>query len=149
MTEKALCIWSSIDGKDKAHVKHNVTNQVEKWIDKMRNRHLPAKLGWIAYCFKLWVGVRYGLVALAMPLSVAKWVLKQQNFKLLAFLRVNCNVKREWRTLYRAFGRIGLFSFTVEQMIGRINNFTQHYEAGKTLAKKFTASLEALQLEIG
>ncbi len=32
------------------------------------NQHLPAKLGWIAYHFKLWVGVRYGLVALATPL---------------------------------------------------------------------------------
>jgi hypothetical protein len=34
-------------------------------------------------------------------------------------------------------------------MIGMINIFTQHYEAGTTLAKKFTASLKALQLEIG
>jgi hypothetical protein len=34
-------------------------------------------------------------------------------------------------------------------MLGMLNIFTQHYEAGMTLAKKFTASLEALQLEIG
>jgi hypothetical protein len=84
------------------------------------NQHLPTKLGWIAYCIKLWAGVRYGLAALVTPLLVAKGVLKQQNFKLLAFLGVNRNVKREWRTLHRAFGRIGLFSFTVEQMIGMI-----------------------------
>jgi hypothetical protein len=73
----------------------------------------------------------------------------QQNFKHLAFLGVNRNMKREWRTSHSAFGVIGLFSFAVEQMIGMINIFTQHYEAGTTLAKKFTASLEALQLEIG
>jgi hypothetical protein len=42
-----------------------------------------------------------------------------------------------------------LFSFAVEQIIGMINIFTQHYEAGTTLAKKFMASLKALQLEIG
>ncbi len=126
-----------------------MTDQVEKLIDKMRNGHLPAKLGWIAYCFKLWAGVRYGLASLATSFLVAKGVLKQQNFKLLAFLGVNCNVKREWRTLHQAFGRNGLFSFAVEQMIGMINIFTRHYEGGTTLAKKFTASLEALQLEIG
>ena len=30
-----------------------------------------------------------------------------------------------------------------------INMFVQHFEAGTTLAKKFTATLEALQMEIG
>jgi hypothetical protein len=95
VAEKALDIWSSIDGKDEAHVKHNVMDWVEKWIDKMRNGHLPAKIGRIVYCFKLWAGVRYGLVALATPLLVATGVLKQQNFKLLAFLGVNRNVKKE------------------------------------------------------
>ncbi len=149
MVEKALGIWSSIDGKDDAHVKRNVTDRVEKQIDKMRNGHLPAKLGWIANRLKLWVGVRYGLASLATSLLVAKGVLKQQNFKLLAFLGVNCNVKREQRTLHRAFGGIGLFSFAVEQMIVMINIFTQHYEAGTTLTKKFTEFLKVLQLEIG
>jgi hypothetical protein len=90
----------------------------------MRNGHLPAKLGWIAYRFTLWVGVRYGLAALATPLLVATGVLKQQNFKFLASLGVICNMKRESRSLHRAFGGIGLFSFVVEQMIGMIKNFT-------------------------
>jgi hypothetical protein len=149
VAEKALGIWSSIDDKDEMLAKHNVTEQVEKWIDKMRNGHLPTNLAWIAYRFKFWAGVRYGLAALATPLSVATGVLKEQNFKLLAFLGLNHNVKREWRTLHRAFGGIGLFRFTMEQMISMINIFTQHFEVGMTLAKKFTASLEALHLKIG
>ena len=47
-----------------------------------------------------------------------------------------------------AFGGIGLFSFPVEQTIGMINMLIQHYGAGTTLAKKISASLEALQLEV-
>jgi hypothetical protein len=58
-------------------------------------------------------------------------------------------VKREWRTIHRAFGGIGLFSFRIEQTIGMINMFVQHFEAGTTLVKKFTAMLEALHIEIG
>jgi hypothetical protein len=96
VAEKALGIWSSIDGNDEAHVQHNVTDRVEKWINRMKNGHLPAKLGWIAYRFKLWAGVRYGLAVLATPLSTATEVLKKQNFRLLSFLGVNRNVKREW-----------------------------------------------------
>ncbi len=96
VTEEALGIWSSIDGNNKAHVEHNVTKQVEKWINRMRNGHLPAKLGWIAYHFKLWAGVRYGLAVLVTPLSILAGILKKQNLRLLSFLGVNCNVKREW-----------------------------------------------------
>jgi hypothetical protein len=50
--------------------------------------------------------------------------------------------------MHRAFGSIGLFSFMVEQTIGMINMIFQHYGAGTTLAKKLSASLEALQLKI-
>jgi hypothetical protein len=39
--------------------------------------------------------------------------------------------------------------FPVEQTIGMINTLVQHYGAGTTLAKKLSASIEALQLEIG
>jgi hypothetical protein len=126
-----------------------VTDWVEKWINRMRNGHLPMKLGWIAYRFKLWAGVRYRLAVLATPLSIMAEVLKKQNFWLLLLLGVNRNVKREWRTIHRAFGGIRLFSYAIEQTIGMINMFVQHFEAGTMLAKKFTAMLEALQMEIG
>ncbi len=117
VAEKALGIWSSIDGNDKAHIEHNVTKRVEKWINRMRNGHLSAKLGWIAYCFKLWAGVKYGLAMLATPLLILAGVLKKQNFWLLLFLGVNCNVKREWRTIHRAIGSIGLFCFAIVQTL--------------------------------
>jgi hypothetical protein len=73
----------------------------------MRNGHLPAKLGWIAYRFKLWAGVRYGLAVLATPLLIAAEVLKKQNFQLLLLLGVNRNMKRKWQTIHRAFRGIG------------------------------------------
>ena len=51
--------------------------------------------------------------------------------------------------MHRVFRGIGLFSFPVEQTIGMINMLIQHYGAGTTLAKKISALIEALQLEIG
>ncbi len=58
-------------------------------------------------------------------------------------------MKWEWRTLHRAFGGIGLFNLAVEHTIGMINIFIQHYGAGTTVAMKYLALLEVLQLEIG
>ncbi len=51
--------------------------------------------------------------------------------------------------IHRAFGGMGLFSFAIEYTISMINMFIQNYGAGTTLAKKFTALLKALQLELG
>ncbi len=69
--KKALGVLSTVDGNDKKHLEENVTRCVEKWISKMTNGHLPAKLGWVANRFKLLLGVRYGLATLAMPLKIA------------------------------------------------------------------------------
>jgi hypothetical protein len=120
-----------------------------KWTSKMTNGHLPAQLGWIAYKFKLWPGIRYGLATLAIPLSTAQATLQKENFRILPFMGINQNVKQEWRTLHQAFGGIGLFNLAVEHNIGMINIFIQHYGAGTTVAMKYSALLEVLQLEIG
>ncbi len=112
--EKALGVWSTVDRNDDEHLVQNlnVNGQDRKWITKMRNRHLPAQLGCVAYKFKLWPGpgIQYGLATLAMPLEIAASILQQENFHLLSFLGVNWNVKREWRTLHCTFGGIGLSS---------------------------------------
>ena len=42
-----------------------------------------------------------------------------------------------------------MFDLAVEHTIGMINIFVQHYGAGTTVAMKYAASLEALQLELG
>ncbi len=55
--EKALRVWSTVDRNDDKHLAQNVNEQVKKWITKMRNGHLPAQLGWVAYKFKLWPGL--------------------------------------------------------------------------------------------
>ncbi len=149
MAEKALGVWSTVDGNNKEHLAQNVNGCVRKWIAKMRNEHLPARLDWVACKFKLWPGIRYGLTTLPMLLEIATSILQQENFHLSSFLGVNQNVKREWRTLHHTFGGIGLYSLVVKHTITMINMIVQHYGAETTLARKFSALLKAMQLEIG
>ncbi len=73
--EKALGIWSMVSGNDDKHLVENVTGRVGSWISIMRNGHLPSRLGWMAYRFKLWPGIRYSLATLAIPLTAARRVL--------------------------------------------------------------------------
>jgi hypothetical protein len=44
---------------------------------------------------------------------------------------------------------MGLYSLPVKHAITMINMITQHYSTETTLAKKFLAFIESLQLEIG
>jgi hypothetical protein len=136
VAEKALGVWSTVDGNDNEHLAQNITGRAKKWISKMKNGHLPACLGWVAYKFKLWPGVRYGLAMLAMPLEAAQRALQHVNFHLLPLLGMNRNVKWEWRSLHRVFGGIGLYSLPSEHTIAMINMLIQHYGAETTLAKK-------------
>jgi hypothetical protein len=48
--EKLLGVWSTIDGNNSKHIEENVTGKTQQWINKMRNAHLPACLGWVACC---------------------------------------------------------------------------------------------------
>jgi hypothetical protein len=64
--EKAMGVWSTVDSNDNEHLAQNITGHVKKRISKMKNGHLPACLGWVAYKFKLWPGVRYRLAMLAV-----------------------------------------------------------------------------------
>ncbi len=86
---------------------------------------------------------------LTMPLETAQRALQRMNFHVLPLLGMNRNGKWEWRSLHRVFGVIGLYSLPVEHAIAMINMLIQHYGMETTLAKKFSASIEALQLEIG
>ena len=146
--EKSLGVWSTLDGNNSKHIDENVTRKTRKWINCMRNAHLPARMGWIAYRFKLWAGIQYRITTLAIPLATAQRVLHAKSYHCLPFLRINRNVKQEWRTIHRAFGRIGLSSFPVEQTIEMNNMIIQQYGAGTTLANKISVSIEALQLKI-
>jgi hypothetical protein len=149
VVDKALGVWSTVDGDDNVHLSQNITGHVNKWISKMKNGHLPARLGWIAYKFKLWPRIKYGLATLAMPLEIAQKVLQPKNFHLLSFLGVNQNMKCKWPTLHRAFGDIGLYSSPVKHTIAMINMIIQHYGTVTMSVKKFLGSIKALQLEIG
>ena len=98
-SEKMLGVWSCADGDDTAHFTKRVLPKLDAWISRTTNGHLPAKLNWMSYKFKLWPGLRYGLATLSTPLSVAQTILGNCDYKILPLLGVNRHVKRGYRTL--------------------------------------------------
>ncbi len=38
---KMLGVWSSLDGSDAMHLDQVVIDKVSKWVNKLKNTHLP------------------------------------------------------------------------------------------------------------
>ena len=106
-------------------------------------------MGWIAYKFKLWSGVRYIIGITTNDLEEAEEVLDKSDYQMLKVLGIASTVKKGWRLIHPTFGGFGLFSFATEQLIERLNLLLQHYKTGSSLSKKLDASLRYLQLQLG
>ncbi len=146
---KMLGVWLSPDGSDDTHLNQVVVGKVSKWVNKIKNMHLSVHLAWKAYRHQLWPGVCHGLATLANGKDMLDSILHKLEFKMLLFIVVNQHMKVEWRHLGREFGGIGLFNLAIEQLIGWIKIMLQHFHTATTLSQKITASIEALQLEVG
>ena len=146
--KETLGVWSCPAGtEDKQYKK--ILGRMETWHSRTVNGHPPATFAWVSYHLKLWPGIRYGLATMATPLKIATSLLSNYHYHMLSYLGVNKNIKKQWRTLPRTFGGIGLFSFPAEQTICCLNMLVQHFGVPSILGQKFWASLECMQLEVG
>ncbi len=145
---KMLGVWLSPDGSDATHQNQVVDAKVSKWVNKIKNVHVPIHLAWKACRHQLWPGVHYGLTTLANRKDMVDSILHKLEFKMLLFLGVNQHVKVEWRRLGREFGGIGIFNLAIEQFIGWIKIMLQQFNTATKLSQKITASIKALQLKV-
>ena len=115
----------------------------------MKNGHLSSSMGWIAYKFQLWPGVRYGIVTMTNDLEEAEEVLDKKDYQLLNMLGIASTVKKGWPRIHSTVGGFGLFSLATEQLIERLNLLLQQYNIGSSLSKKLDVSLICLHLQLG
>jgi hypothetical protein len=59
-SKKTLGIYDSPAGGNQGHLEY-IHSKLTKWINRMRNGHLPSHMAWIAYKLQLWPGLWYGL----------------------------------------------------------------------------------------
>jgi hypothetical protein len=96
------------------HLHQVVVGKVEKWVRKLKNVHLPIRLAWKPYKYKLWPGIRHGITTLANRKDKIDNILHKLKFEMLSFLGVNQHVKTEWICLAREFGGISFHNLAVD-----------------------------------
>ena len=145
---RTLGVFHSPHGDHTYHLS-KMHDRAYKWLNCIRNGHLPASLVLMSYYQQLWAGLRFGLGSLSNSLSAAEQCLTKFDYRVLPYIGVNRNIKKEWRHLHPTFGGIGLLSLPIEQFICRTTLLLQHYSTQSIIGKKLTCSLHLLQLQLG
>jgi hypothetical protein len=73
-------------------------------------------------------------------------LLNNVDYKTLKVLGILRNVTKGLQKIHTAFGGLGLFDLSTEQLISRVNMFFQHYHVSTNLSKKLD---KTLQLQVG
>ena len=123
--------------------------KMDKWTERIKDGHLPARSNWLSYQCQLWPGLRYGLGASAATIDQLEKGLGSRDHKLLSQLGICRNIPVDLRYLPSYFGGFGLKSLKFEATTESINMFLQHYGTESTLGVFLTATIENLQLELG
>jgi hypothetical protein len=119
-SKKTLGIYDSPAGGNQGHLEY-IHGKLTKWINRMRNGHLPSHMAWIAYKLQLWPGLRYGLGTMTNNLEATETIFDKADYETMPIIGVAHTVKRELRKLHTTFGGFGLFHLPTEQLICRIN----------------------------
>ena len=145
---KSLGVYTALDGNSRAHLSY-IQDKADTWTARISNGHLPVFFNWTSYVFQLWTSIRYGIGAIPADEEEIDGFLSDSHRAMLPFLRVNRNIKTGWRTLHRSFLGIGLFDFSTELLVQRINMFLQHYDSPFDIGTTLRATMELVQLEAG
>lgn len=126
-----------------------IRDKVDTFVRRITTGRLPAYLGWMAYKYKLWASIIYGIGTMTNDIEAAETFLNVFDYRMMNVLGVASTITTGWRELHSTFGGIGLFKFVIEQMIERSNLLLQHYGTGSGLSKKLDALMAYLQLQLG
>ena len=100
--------------------------KVETFVQRMSNGKLPSFLGWMAYRYKLWASIRYGLGTMTNDIEDVDTLLDKTDHKMMNILGVASTIMKGWRKLHSTFGGIGLYNFVTKQLIERLYLLLQH-----------------------
>lgn len=146
--ERTLGVLHSPAGGNAAHF-DKLYRQMERWVNDIKNGHLPASMAKLSYNYQLWPGLQYGLGTLGNDYNTANRCFNKLEFQLLPLLGVNRHIRASRRHLPLTFGGVGLLSLPIEQVISRTNIFIQHYRTPTSLGRKMDMTLHWLQLQLG
>ncbi len=92
-SKKTLGVYDAPSGGNQGHLEY-IHGKLTKWINRMRNGHLPSHMAWIAYKLQLWPGLRYGLGTMTNDLEATEKIFDKADYETMPILGVVRTVKK-------------------------------------------------------
>jgi hypothetical protein len=134
VSKKTLGVHDFLSGGNVGHLDF-IKDKATTWINHMTNGHLPHHMAWVTYKHQLWPGLRYGLGTMTNNIEAADNHLDKEDYRMLNILGVVRTVDCGLRKLHMTFGGFGLFNLATEQLISRINTFSNTITCHSKLAR--------------
>jgi hypothetical protein len=104
---KMLGVHFSPAGDSPTHVKHMVQKGLD-WVDCLCTKLVSREDAWLRFFLQLFPGILWGLVTVCMTPKQLAGCIQCFYAKALPFLRINCKIKKEWRTLPETYQGLAL-----------------------------------------
>jgi hypothetical protein len=144
-----LGMHTNLAGEWKDHLKEIERKGLE-WSSRLRsNKYLKPGDGWLSLNIQLKPSLEYGLVCVSeCPHKVSK-VLDRIYYRSLGRLRVNCHIRKEFRTLPKMFQGLGMFDLNVDNLGLRIHFLRQHWGIPSPIGNILRQGYEAFLMDVG
>jgi hypothetical protein len=109
-TSKVLGIHFTPAGNSITHVESCVQKGLD-WVDCLHTRPLTRSNAWLSLHLQLFPAMSWGLVTVCLQPKKLDAMIQRVYAKALPHLRVNWNIKKEWRTLPERYQGLALPNF--------------------------------------
>ena len=92
--KKFLGVWDGPAAGSKGQLK-KISGKYGTWTTRMKNGHLPPHMGWMAYKYKLWMSMRYGIGTMTNDVEESKHLLGKWDYATLNILGFASTIKKD------------------------------------------------------
>ena len=148
-SKTTLGITANSAGLPKDHLAEIEKKGLE-WSARLNsNKFLKPADGWLSLGIQLKPTLEYGLECLSAEPKEVNEVLDRIYFRSLGKLRVNKNIRKEFRTLPKMYQGLGMFDLNIDSLGMRIFFLRRHWKQPTPLGNLLQQAYEAFLMDVG
>ena len=122
-------------------------NKGYEWVDNLMLKPVSRRDAWTSMFWQLYPGMKWGMVAVIMPIKKLDKKVSKLYYNMLPPLGVNRNIGKGWRMLPAKYQGLGLPNYTLECLITKINFLQKHWDIQTPPGELLRQEYEAFQIE--
>ena len=129
--------------------RESMTAKGLEWASALNSHHIKPQHGWIYFEAQLKPKLYHGLVAVSEDPTKLEKAIGKIQFKSLPSLRVNRNIRKEYRMMSEEYQGLGMFNINIDCLGKKISCAIRHWKNPKTIGNMMFHAYEAFIIDLG